>query len=101
MLVLGLDIETTGLDFEKDEIVEIGAVLWDTQTSKPISVVSLLISDNEMLITEDSQKIHGISKQDCQYGVLLTEAMGTVMGMWQHAEFVVAHNGRQFDLPFM
>jgi oligoribonuclease (3'-5' exoribonuclease) len=40
MKLLGIDLETTGLDVTKDRIIEIGMVLWETDTQTPIIVDS-------------------------------------------------------------
>lgn len=43
MRVIGWDLESTGLDITKDRIIEIGAVLYDTDEKIPLSMVSDLI----------------------------------------------------------
>ena len=50
MLILGLDVETTGLDPANDKIIEIGAVLWDTESLTPVKIFSEMIRETEDLV---------------------------------------------------
>ena len=59
-LILGIDVETTGLDPERDEIIELGIVLWDWKEKKPLKIVSEYVK-GEKDIPEYIQKLTGIS----------------------------------------
>ena len=43
MYLLGIDLETTGLDPLSSEIIEVGYVVWDTVTLSPVDLGSRLI----------------------------------------------------------
>lgn len=43
MIICGVDLETTGLNPEVDQVTEIGAVLWDTEINAPIKFFNKLL----------------------------------------------------------
>lgn len=101
MFVLGLDVETTGLDNSTDKITEIGAVLWDVVDRKPIAMVSELCHIGDTVVTEQITKITGITAPMLQeFGKPLDRVMGEVNELASHALYHVAHNA-PFDRGFL
>ncbi len=100
MLVLGLDLETTGVSWSEDTIIEVGAVLWDTTRSIPLEIYSTLVKPDspETLISADIERLTGISTADiAQHGIDLREAKNRILGMAEACGHIVAHFGLLFD----
>lgn len=101
MILLGLDLETTGLDLAQSEIIEIGAVLWDWPRQKPIKILNELIHAKAS-IPEEIVAITGIEQRDLeQFGIPLEEGLKKLFEMAASAQYIVAHNGSQFDRLFL
>ncbi len=102
MLVLGLDLETSGLNFEKDQIIEIGAVLWDTESHTPKKIFNELIYFDTLNLPSEVQSITGISETDLKkYGIPLSDALKTLTELVAAAEYLVGHNAVNFDALFL
>lgn len=103
MLVLGFDTETTGLNVEKDQIIQVGAVLWDTEalTKKAKVKLDILIKGPHIsAIDPGALETHGISLEDLdKYGVPFDQAMNEFHKLTAMADFLVCHNGNLFDIP--
>ncbi|MDU0111773.1 3'-5' exonuclease [Psychrosphaera aquimarina] len=103
MYVLGLDLETTGLSFEQDEIIEIGAVVWDTHSNKPVAMLNHLVQQPTKLPLADIiVQITGITDKDLtEFGIQEKQAISEFAALANKCEFIVAHNGNQFDKKFI
>lgn len=103
MIILGLDFETTGLDFLTDRITEIGAVLWDTDTGKPLRLFNTLVNhDDAPVITPEIERLTGITQAMIdQFGVPVDVAVRGLLILMKSADAVVAHNGTGFDRPML
>lgn len=103
MLVLGMDLETTGLSFEKDRITELGAVLWDTDKSKPMRMYSAFINHPARpKISQEIEDLTGINEEDLAiYGIEFEAAYKYFLTMANQADYIVAHNGSMFDKPML
>lgn len=102
MLILGLDLETSGLSHEKDQIIEIGAVLWETETNTPKKIFNELIYFDSLDLPNEVQAITGISEEDLKtYGIPLSDALKTLTEMVNQAEYLVGHNAVNFDALFL
>lgn len=103
MLVLGLDFETTGLNLETDRIVEIGAVLWDTDRHAPIFLLNTLVKgDDWPKSSPEAAAAHGITDDDlARWGEEPGPAFMNLKALMQEAEWIVAHNGILFDKPML
>lgn len=100
-LVCGIDVETTGLDPQHAEVIEVGAVLWDTEEAKPVEIVSQLLMP-ELGITEEITALTGITEQDLQqFGKHFLAVWPSVLALMARASAIVAHNGNHFDRPFI
>lgn len=99
MIWLGLDFESTGLNVKEDRITEIGAVLWDVLAGKPITVLNYLIKIDQPL-TPEIQALTGLTDEILrEHGVPFRTAYIELARLIQKAEFLVAHNGTNFDKP--
>jgi DNA polymerase-3 subunit epsilon len=100
MILLGLDLETNSDDVKTAEIVEIGMVLWDTDTETPIVMEDILVYGHH--ISVESFAIHGITNQDTTlYGQSIDFAIERYKKLCRKAEYIVAHNGNEFDKPIL
>jgi DNA polymerase-3 subunit epsilon len=101
--LLGLDFETTGLDFEKDRITEIGAVLWDCEASAPVVIYNVLVKHEDAPpITEEITGLTGITQTMLdEFGDRPVVAFGELNKLIGKAGAIVAHNGSGFDKPML
>ena len=103
MLVLGFDLETgESFDVKPEEnfITELGAVLWDTEAGMPVQMMNTLISDIPKDVHPEATEYTGINTQQCKaYGIPLQHALEQFRDMCFKADYLMAHNGRRFDIP--
>ncbi len=104
MLVIGIDFETSGLNAETDRVIEIGAVLWDTDTGMPLQIMSEFCLDEGTPnpLPPEIEQITGIT-----YEMLKSYARETTVHCFcvladliTSAEAIIAHNGAIFDRGF-
>ena len=94
--LVALDLETTGLDVEKDSIIEIGAVRM--REGKIIEEYSTLVNPG-FVIPAETTHITGIHQDDLRDAPLLTTALPQITEFVGNAP-VIAHNV-SFDIGFM
>ncbi len=101
MYWLGVDFETTGLDTSKERITEVGAVLWDCKEKIPLSMFNALIFDETMPeLSSEITEITGLKTETLKrWGSAPKETIQSLTGLMEHADYVVAHNGTNFDKP--
>lgn len=100
MKIVGFDLETTGLLAPEHRIVEIYAGLWDLDTRELIEDLNQRI-DPQRSIAADAQRVHGISGTDLIGKPTFEMLAPTIHAFITDADLVVAHNGDEFDLPFI
>lgn len=104
MILLGLDLETTGLDFITDEITEIAWGVFDSERSKkPMVIRSLLLNVSKEIPKEieDMTCISNMFLKVC--GNDFFSALGTLRQDIKrfNVQAFVAHNGLRFDKPML
>jgi len=105
MNLLGIDLETTGLNPDKDKIIEIGYVLWDWQRSMPLRVVNdFVMPDSDFEVTEEITELTGIRKDDLigHHAGNVSQYLTDMLNEFDsdHIEYVVAHN-KDFEQSFL
>jgi DNA polymerase-3 subunit epsilon len=105
MRFLALDTETTGLDVNTCEVIELGFALYDTELSHeaPVIMRSHLILTKESL-SKDIIEITGIKPQTLEcFGVHPEEAFLDLVNVINtyRPQFIVGHNIIDYDLPIV
>ena len=100
MLIGGLDIETTGLDWEGGHrIIEAAITFFDENGVKKGHYERRI--NPQRPIDPKAQEVHGISFEDVS-GCPTWEEIGPQFGMLiGKCDLIVAHNGAGFDMPFI
>lgn len=102
MLVLGVDFETTGLNTLEDHIIEVGALLWDTERNVPMNPVLSSFINPGVKLSEEITQITGITDGDlAAHGYQPKVVLKALVDMFQKADAIVAHNGNLFDRPIL
>jgi len=101
--VLGFDLET-GAPFdvtpEKNWITELGAVLWDMTTKTPVKIYNTLVKTDGKEVSEEAVRYTGITTEQCnKWGLPLEVVVQEFNTLLESADYIVAHNGRNFDIP--
>ncbi len=99
--ILVFDVETTGLDYNQDEIIDFGAVLCENHdgTCKPIKEVNVLVKASRPISPEITD-ITGITQTMSDGGVTQKSLAKTVRELLEEKPLVIAYN-LQFDLSFV
>ena len=89
--ILFFDTETTGLpewklpsgDKAQPHIVQIGAILCDSETEEVIETMDVIIKPDDWSISQEMTDIHGISHQQaCEEGISEEGAVAQLLDMW-------------------
>ncbi len=102
MKILGLDFETTGLKAGQDRVIEVGAVIWDTETKKPLTIYSELVKPEGFIgLSAEIHSITGIDDQTLyDYGIEGSAPFEKLLQLISGVDYVVAHNA-SFDKSFL
>ncbi len=106
MKILGIDFETTWanpVNVNVMKITEIGAVLVEWETKKPLEMLSLLINDPDIPPSPpELVELTGLTDEiRLEYGVENKTAFAQLCKLMEKADFCVAHNGNSFDKPLL
>lgn len=100
MKILGLDLETTGLDAaDGHRVIEIACLTYDSTTRKLVDRYVQRI-DPERPITPKAQEVHGISYNELVGQPKWDSVAPEVHKRLAAADMMVAHNAA-FDVPFV
>lgn len=97
MHIVGIDVETTGLDIDKDHIIELAAARFEYDSPLYIlraGVCEKIHEAHYPPLSEEIKELTGIS--DYQGAIDLVSMMELVMPLLDGAQLIVAHNA-QFD----
>lgn len=103
MLIGGIDLETTGLDVNNDFVTEVGFVIWDTDTQKPIVIFNELVwAHNYPSLSDDIIRITGLTDGILvNHGSTPEKVFGALVPLMLRCHYIVAHNGNDFDRPML
>jgi len=101
MILLCVDLETTGTDIFDAEITEIGIVTFDTDSEQVVRIYSTLVKPLG-LIPEEIQDMTGISQAMVnRFGVPWSVALSAWNEFVLEADYIVGHNIKGFDAPIL
>jgi DNA polymerase III alpha subunit (gram-positive type) len=100
MIILAIDFETTGIDREKDEVTEVGAVLWSTGKNRIMECSSYFVK-NTIPISQEITDITGITQGMIdRFGYESVDGFDKLQDMVYHADAFVGQNVVRFDKAF-
>jgi DNA polymerase-3 subunit epsilon len=101
IVVGGLDLETTGLEQAGGHrIIEVALSMHDLTTHELIGKFTTRINPQRS-IDPKAQEVHGISFESLAGEPLWEAVAPKVEALLRRCDYVVAHNGEGFDMPFL
>jgi DNA polymerase-3 subunit epsilon len=100
-IIGGVDIETTGIDWDKGHrIIEFAISLYELETKRKLGSFETRVNP-ERPIDPKAQAVHGISFEDLADKPLWPEVAPKVSKLLSKCNYLVMHNGEGFDAPFI
>lgn len=100
MILLAYDIEATGLDKQKDRMIEVGLALYSTGQKKILESTGFLVQSDGVPITSEITEITGITQAAAdRFGYPPEEALIALSNFMEHADAMIGHNVIRFDKP--
>src|SRR5271156_3467218 len=101
MILLSLDFETTGVNKEKDQVIEFGAVLYSTGQGKCLDNQGSLVKAS-IPISAEITGITGITQAAVnKFGYDSSSSLGVVIDLMDSADYIIGYNVRRFDKPIL
>lgn len=102
MKLMFLDIETTGFDRRWDHLIELAAVIYDTQTKEELEEFHEYINPGKT-IPPKIVELTGITNRQVSGCRTEREVLRDFIEFVaiHRPDAIVAHNGEQFDMPFI
>lgn len=101
MRALGFDSETTGLEYaDGHRILEIAGIFYNLSTGEKEREFAIRINP-ERSVSQGAFEVHGISYEMVAHCPTFAAIAPKLVAIFNHADVLVAHNGRSFDLPFL
>jgi len=100
VILCAYDLETSGLDKQKDRMIEVGLCLYSTGQQKVLESCGFLVQSDGVLITPEVEEITGITQAAVdRFGYDPADALDDVIKFMEQAEAVIGHNVIRFDRP--
>lgn len=96
--VIVFDIETTGLNFDLDQIIQFGAV--KIINGQIVQQKNILFSDNFICSPFLVKNVHKIRDIDRKNGFKFEEKVFEIFD-YLNNQIAITHNGKKFDIPFL
>ena len=100
--LLLVDLETTGLDAQKHEIIQIAAILLDRKTLKEKEAFSSYIKPAKWKKRDlESMKINGITWENLKSAPSLKEVLAQFSKLFKPSDVVLSYYGGPLDMDFL
>ena len=97
---LVLDFETTGLDYETEQVIEVGAIKYDKDFNEVGSFHTYVNLRSGNVLSDFIKDLTGITEDKLEFGMSEPFALHTVEGMADEDTIVVAQYA-PFDLAYL
>ena len=102
MIITALDVESTGLDKNKDRILEVGLVLFSTGQNRVLESAGFLVQSDGVVVSDEITEITGITQAAVdKFGYDTKQALDSIEYFVGQSDAVLAHNGTRFDKPMV
>lgn len=102
MYIVGLDLESTGLHYDKgDRIIETCAQLYDFKSRKKLIDLTQKTNPEGKAINKKAGEVHGITAADLVGKPTFKEFAPKLTAVLKRSSGIVTHNGEWFDIPFL
>lgn len=99
--IISIDIETSGLDKNKDRIIQIGGVKYTNTWKKVCDFNKYILPKEPWEMTPEAEAVHGLSKEFINInGVPLKSIYREWLEFLGDCD-IITYNGNAFDIPFI
>ena len=102
MILFAFDFETTGLDKQKDRIIEAGFSLYTTGQQRILTSESFLVDSDSVSISAEAAEKTGITQAALdRFGYSQESVIDKFIEYAKDADAIAGHNSNFFDYPFL
>jgi DNA polymerase-3 subunit epsilon len=100
--IVAFDLETTGLDKQKDQIIQFAGVKFDLDTKKILKKIKYLVKPvGSYTISIQAYVKHGIKPETLENEKTFAELAKEIYDFIEDSDAILSYNGTNFDVPFL